>query len=371
MSRRSKGPHLWLHRRPGYAATWRIIDKGRQISTGFSEAEYREAEEALARYIAEKYNPRKSSSLNEIFIADVIKVYLEEHVPTTKRPDFLIYTAESILNWWGEKTLAEVRKTTCEQYLRWRVKQGVKESTARHDLKTLRSAINYYHKEHGPLPAVPAVTVPQAPPPRMDYWLTRKQVADRIRVARKNPQWRHIARMLLIGVYTGTRPGAMLDLRWVPSPEGGWFDLESQTLHRKGIGRRDTKKRQPPARIHARLLPHLKRWREMDMERGITHVIHFRGRPVEDVHKAWNAVAIEAGQAIQKEDGSWKVMDSPHICRHTAATWQMQSGTDIYEAAGYLGMSPETLIQVYGHHHPDFQNKAAKATGKKMTHTNH
>ena len=51
--------------------------------------------------------------------------------------------------------------------------------------------------------------------------------------------------------------------------------------------------------------------------------------------------------------------------RHTAATWQMQAGTNLYEAAGYLGMSPETLRNVYGHHHPDFQSDAAKATGKR------
>lgn len=127
---------------------------------------------------------------------------------------------------------------------------------------------------------MPVVTAPDAPPPRLDYWLTRRQVADRIRVARKDPNLRHIARMLLIGVYTGTRPGAMLNLRWVSSVEGGWFDLESQTLHRKGIGRAESKKRQPKARIHPRLLPHPKRWRKMHMERGIKHVIHFRGRAI-------------------------------------------------------------------------------------------
>jgi hypothetical protein len=32
----------------------------------------------------------------------------------------------------------------------------------------------------------------------------------------------------------------------------------------------------------------------------------------------------------------------------------MQSGTDRWQAAGYLGMSVETLEKVYGHHHPDY-----------------
>ena len=57
----------------------------------------------------------------------------------------------------------------------------------------------------------------------------------------------------------------------------------------------------------------------------------------------------------------------PHIIRHTAATWQMQAGTDLYEAAGYLGMTPETLWEEYGHHHPDFQSKAASAVARRAT----
>jgi integrase len=31
---------------------------------------------------------------------------------------------------------------------------------------------------------------------------------------------------------------------------------------------------------------------------------------------------------------------TPHILRHTAATWLMQRGVPIWEAAGFLGMSP-------------------------------
>jgi integrase len=40
------------------------------------------------------------------------------------------------------------------------------------------------------------------------------------------------------------------------------------------------------------------------------------------------------------------------LLRHTAATWLMQLGVDLWQAAGYLGMSAETLDRKYGHHHP-------------------
>jgi integrase len=51
--------------------------------------------------------------------------------------------------------------------------------------------------------------------------------------------------------------------------------------------------------------------------------------------------------------------------RHTAATWLMQRGVPMWQAAGYLGMSTDILDRVYGHHSPEHLKGAAKAiTGK-------
>jgi len=52
-----------------------------------------------------------------------------------------------------------------------------------------------------------------------------------------------------------------------------------------------------------------------------------------------------------------------HSLRHTAATWLMQAGVDMWEAAGWLGMTVEQLEANYGHHHPEFQEEAAEAFG--------
>src|SRR6516162_6452673 len=51
---------------------------------------------------------------------------------------------------------------------------------------------------------------------------------------------------------------------------------------------------------------------------------------------------------------------SPHTLRHTAATWLMQRGADPWQAAGYLGMSLEVLLNTYGHHHPDYLSDAVE-----------
>ena len=56
---------------------------------------------------------------------------------------------------------------------------------------------------------------------------------------------------------------------------------------------------------------------------------------------------------------------TPHTFRLTAATWLMLNGVSLWRAAGFLGMSVETLDRVYGHHHPDFLADAADAIGRK------
>ena len=48
------------------------------------------------------------------------------------------------------------------------------------------------------------------------------------------------------------------------------------------------------------------------------------------------------------------------LLRHTAATWLMQKGADPWQAAGYLGMSLEVLLNTYGHHHPDYLSDAVE-----------
>jgi hypothetical protein len=41
----------------------------------------------------------------------------------------------------------------------------------------------------------------------------------------------------------------------------------------------------------------------------------------------------------------------------------MEGSVDPWEAAGYLGMTVQTLEKHYGHHRPDHQEAARKALG--------
>ena len=296
-----------------------------------------------------------------------MNAYLKEHAPTRPSKDWIADMAGDILQWWGDKALSEVNGRNCRAYLEWRTAQpirrftksrarNVSEATVWHELKTLRAAINYYHKEHGPLLSVPAVTLPPKAPPRIDYFWIATRLRKRIRAARRRPETHHLVRLIVIGYYTGTRPGAILKLHWEQSPRGGWIDVDKGIIHRQAYRAVRTRKEQPPARIHDRLMPHLRAWRRADVAKRIGMVIHYEGAPVKRVRRSWATVRKAAGYTGN---------DSPHILRHTAATWYMQRGLFVSTVAGYLGMSAQVLQDVYGHHHPEFQKDVAQSMPKK------
>jgi integrase len=115
------------------------------------------------------------------------------------------------------------------------------------------------------------------------------------------------------------------------------------------------------------------RWRALDVKRSvelrkagvmedgeeirfIVHRMH-DGQPLAGkIRSAWEGILEDA--ALDEEVVR-------HTLRHTAATWLMQRGVPIWEAAGFLGMSPEILQATYGHHHPDYLQGAAAAIGQK------
>jgi integrase len=89
-----------------------------------------------------------------------------------------------------------------------------------------------------------------------------------------------------------------------------------------------------------------------------SHFVQWQGAPVKSVKTAFqHAVSLA---------GLWGRV-TPHTLRHTAATWLMQRGVPIWQAAGYLGMSVEIIERTYGHHHPEYLRAAAEAITAKQS----
>jgi integrase len=359
MPRRKKGARLW--RRPerpdgngSRRSNWIILDGDKHVATGCAASEVAAAESKLAEYIAAKYQPvRKEWDIERIVLADVLSVYDEDRGNRQANRAQFDIRLQRLNEFWGDKRLSEVTGETCRAYVSARGSIG----GARRDLEDLRAAINHHAKE-GFHRGTVRVVLPQAAGLLRACWQAREvQTVHRGRqkgqkIETEKRPLRHLARFILIGLYTGTRASAIAAASIKKDAGRSFVDLDNGVFYRLPEGQTPTKKRQPPVPIPPRLLTHLRRWVEKGLVRD--HFVEWSGSAVKSVKTAFKS-------AVRLANLPGNV--TPHTLRHTAATWLMQSGVDKWEAAGFLGMGVEMLDRVYGHHHPDHLRTAAHSIG--------
>jgi integrase len=417
MPRRPKGPRLYLRTGRRHARTgqpipdvWYIRDGSVERSTGCPADRLGDAEQALAAYLVEKQtrsapaaydDPDRPRAPSEVFVAEVLALYVTEKVPKAADPSAVKARVKALTAWWADKRLSDIRRSSCEAYVAHRIIQPiaqakgpnprlVTEQGARRELEDLSAAVTYWDGEHK-LTVKPKFTLPPKPESPRDA-LTRGQAARLLMAARGyrlrdelhksgRPKWErlkdsgpanraHLRRFILIGLYTGTRPGVIPKLLWQESPTQAWADLNAETIFRRGKRERDHRtKRRPLVKIPPRLLAHMRRWKRLDDK--------LMARRAKAELPTTNAIIHHGGQALAGRirtgfegcvaDAGLPPAITPHWMRHTSATWLMQAGVDPWEAAGYLGMNLKTLIDNYGHHQPSHQTAARHALGKKGT----
>jgi integrase len=270
--------------------------------------------------------------------------------PTQARPEEVASRLADLLVGFEGKMLGDINGELCRAF-------ASKHSGARRKLEDLRAAINHHRKE-GHCSQIVEVVLPEKARPR-ERWLTRSEAAKLILGAwryrekqmgsetDRRPR-RHVARFMLVGLYTGSRASRICSAAFDQTSEHGFIDTDRGVFYRRAPGERVTKKRAPPIPLPGRLLAHLRRWKR----KGQKFAVEYDHAPVKRVNKAF-------GSAVKDARLGADVV--PHTLRHTAATWMMQQGVDPWEAAGYLGMTVQTLIDNYGHHHPDHLKGAVRA----------
>ena len=407
MSRRAKGPRLYL--RKGRATrnggrlpdTWVIRDGAHEVSTSCGVDGLPAAERELANYIASKWRPSAAQDADarndpaQVSIAEVLALYAQERAPQLKSdPHTTAGFIRHLLAWWGERMVSEVKRSTCKAYVQHRVEQPIRhgetgrlvsDQTARRELEVLSAAIGYWHGEDT-LSSRPKVWLPEKPESPRDA-LTRSQAAALLKAAcgyrkAKNGSWvrlgasaranrAHLRRFILIGLYTGTRHSVITKLLWAPSASQAWVDLERGMIFRKGKEERESRtKRRPVVKLTPRLLAHMRRWRDDDAgaacregERADLYatVLHHGGFAISG--------KIRRGFASCVRDAGLPAEITPHWLRHTCATWLMEAGAELWQAAGYTGMTTAVLEKHYGHHRPDHQAGALGALKAKRAKT--
>lgn len=336
MPRPAKGARLYLRKRAGRDPQYVILDTGGiEVATGTDDR--RAAEDALAQYIAERW--LEPGPTDRLTCAEALTIYGRDRGALVASPERIGYGISALLPFWGPVPTGDVSAALCRRYAAQRPVSG---SSVRRELGVLRAALNYCAAE-GYIKHAPRMTLPEDGAAR-DRYLSEAEAARLLRATKPFP---HLARFVLLGLYTGSRKAALLSLSWTPQIRGGWIDLERGVMYRQGPGDERTKKRQPPVRLPRKLLAHCRRWRED----GSPWVIHWGGRRIHDIRQGWRT----AREAADLPD------IVPHTLRHTAITWACQRGVPLWEIAGYFGVTQKIIENVYGHHHPDFQKGAAAA----------
>ena len=256
---------------------WVIRDGGQKFGTGCPEHDRVGSQKALAEYITKKHDPKKAlgnSDVNSIRITDVCSIeieYIEKRLIDPQYKSQLISAIQRIGNWFADYTIGDLDGALQERYAEERVLQP----SAFRDLKLLQAAINRcVKKRKGGIQPKFSATLPPAPKSRVRY-LTRDEAAKmlwtawRERKATKLPgskgrhTLRHIARYILIGIYTGSRNGDICNASLVPALDRGYVDLDRGIFKRKPDGKDATSKLQPTIPLPPRLLAHMRRWKRI------------------------------------------------------------------------------------------------------------
>jgi hypothetical protein len=234
MPRASKGPYLDLKQYPDGRKLWVIRYDGgqRTKSTRCNEHDREGANRKLAAFILAQHKPEEAirkGDPNQAKIADILSLEMQ-HIAKADIPDArkkeLITICQNMGNWFGDRVVGDLNGELQERYAVERVYQAA----AWCDLKILAAAINRYLKRTvGGVQTRFSPVLPDAPEPR-ERWLTRDEAARLIWAAWRQKREtvvrgrrfslstsRHIARFILVGLYTGSRASDISGAAIIPT----------------------------------------------------------------------------------------------------------------------------------------------------------
>lgn len=178
--------------------------------------------------------------------------------------------------------------------------------------------------------------MPATPPPR-ERWITEDE-AGALMAELVDP---HLRLFTILALTTAARSGAILDLTW------GRVDMARRQI---ALGSpQEGRKRRAVVPINNTAFAALEAAQSVST---CEYVVEYAGRQVKSIKKGFREAARRAG------------LDdvTPHVLRHTAATWMVQQGVPIEQVAKYLGHSdPRITYRVYAKFAPDYLKAAAAA----------
>jgi integrase len=322
---------------PNYYVQWHEGGRSQRISTRTSSRDEAEAFLAAFRLGAAE------EPLADLTIPQVLSWYWESHGKNLMRPSNIVLARRYLEPFFGSTSALDLTLEKQEAYEAYRRERGAGHESIRRDLDVLSAALKraVKYKKLAYCPPIHRLT----PAPPRERWLTRKEVAALFRELR-GPRQRHVLLFCRLALYTGARTGAILDLTW------DRVDFDAGLIDYRVPGRKVTKKRRgvkPMTPVLRRLLLAARR------RSNARHVITWAGDRIDRVAKAANAAAERAG--IKGF--------SPHVLRHTAASWAVQNSVSIFTVGRMLDQNVASTTERYAKLAPEDVREAMEAMRRK------
>ena len=335
-----------------------------------------EAEKALGQFLIDRANDAQhigtAAKPEQYLIATALRWYAQERGSELASSGSVGMSVEYLINFFGAKAVvAGITPQILKRYEQerkrkvriYKTAKGIKKvvsskpisaSTIRREIAVLASSLGHAIK-NGRLTSAPKIVLPQSAPHRTRY-LEREEI-DQLLEGCIEP---HIRLFVLLAINTGSRKGAILDLRW---PQ---VDLVNKIIYLNPEGRTQTSKRRAIVPINDTLYEALikakeeaKEAQEKRQAKGnpsppCPNVITYRNAPVLGIKTGFTRSCLRAGL----------LNVTPHTLRHTAGTLMALAGIDLFLIAKVLGHSVQKTTELYAHHRPEYLRDAVNVLGK-------
>lgn len=330
-----------------YRAYWRNPFTGK-IERGAwttKESAYRLSEEVKIRlkYERDSFKPANLVESSErMSVAELLFMYHTKAPMTASSRKTTFYHVKSLVEHLGDLSVDKLQRKHLKNYEQHLSDDGIKQNTVQRKISILRAALNWASDkeiiEDHPLGRYKCKRGPDTklPPP------TPSEIELLFRTA---PQ--HIQRVLVLGFNLGLRIGAseLFKIQWNNIDLLAGIATIESALKNKEMPYRKIK-------IKEGIIPLLKKWQEEDSKANTPWVIHWKGKPVATVKKAWKATLKRAGI---------KRRIRPYDLRHAFATYALEGGADAGTVANIMGQAGTDMIHRHYQQVLDSQKERAIA----------
>lgn len=267
-------------------------------------------------------------------VEELVEAYLKDKDKTAIRADNMRVAWKASKPHFGHLRPDQVTRDTCRAYVAHRSKLGRKPNTIRKEIEVIRAGLNWHKRGDKSIFELPS------PPPPKDRVLTKAEVRALTKAARQFP---HVRAFIALSIATGARQSALLELTW------NRVDFQKHLISLpRGEADDITRKSRAVVPMNTRARRYL---RVLHAARQTDHVIEWAQQRVYSVKKGFATAAKKAG-----------LKDiTPHVLRHTAASWMAMAGVPMLEISRYLGHSDTRVTERrYAHLHPEYLRRASK-----------